>query len=294
MCVIPTASTAPSDSADVVFHVAGVAGMWGPRAQYHSINVGGTRNVIEACQRRGVGRLIYTSSPSVVFTDGDQCGADESIPYTARWLCHYSHSKALAEQMVLPANDLRGLRTCSLRPHLIWGPGDRQLLPRLLAACGSGPVAARRRRRKFDRHRVRRQRRRAICRRPTRLCTNPAVGGRPYFISQGEPVNCWRWIDDLLALANLPPVKHQLSTPTAWRVGEARETTYRLLRAVKREPPMTRFLAAQLGRSHWFDISAARRDLGYHPAVSTAQGMRNLKEWFDLQLGDGQSHFALR
>ena len=114
------------------------------------------------------------------------------------------------------------------------------------------------------------------------LATNPAVCGRTYFISQGEPVNCWRWIDDLLTLASLPPVTREISTAAAWRLGIAWETAYRLLR-IEREPPMTRFLAAQLGRSHWFDISAARRDLGYQGAVSTAQGMRNLKQWFDQQ-----------
>ncbi len=281
------------EAVDVVFHVAGVAGLWGPRDYYQSVNVGGTQNVVEASRRRGVGRLIYTSSPSVVFTDGDQCGADESLPYTQRWLCHYSQSKALAEQLALAANDLRGLQTCALRPHLIWGPGDRQLLPRLLAQARAGRL-----RRVGDGGNLIDivyvdNAATAHLQAADALATNPTVGGRPYFISQGEPVNCWRWIDDLLTLASLPPVKCEISTAAAWRLGTAWETAYRLLR-VQREPPMTRFLAAQLGRSHWFDISAARRDLGYNPAVSTAQGMRNLKEWFDLRLSDRQSHFALR
>ena len=75
------------DRVDVVYHAAGVAGLWGPREYYHSVNVRGTQNVMAACRRRGVGRLVYTSSPSVVFTDGDQCGADESLPYTQRAGC---------------------------------------------------------------------------------------------------------------------------------------------------------------------------------------------------------------
>ncbi len=118
--------------ADTVFHTAAIAGVWGPWRRYRQNNVVGTQHVIAACRRHGVRRLIYTSSPSVVFTTTDQSGVDESIPYTTRWLCHYPRSKALAEQAVLAANGANGLHTCSLRPHLLWGPGDRQLLPRLL------------------------------------------------------------------------------------------------------------------------------------------------------------------
>jgi len=127
------------EGVDLVFHAAALAGLWGPRKAFYSINVGGTQNVIDACRSHGVGRLVYTSSPSVVFTDDDQCGADESLPYTRRWLCHYSHSKAIAEQMVLAANG-KSLRTCALRPHLIWGPADRHLLPRLLARARNGAL----------------------------------------------------------------------------------------------------------------------------------------------------------
>ncbi|HEY2760656.1 MAG TPA: NAD-dependent epimerase/dehydratase family protein, partial [Pirellulales bacterium] len=123
---------------EAVYHTAGLAGMWGSWKVYRDTNTIGTRNVIEACRRNGVRRLIYTSSPSVVFSETDQCGADESLPYTKRWLCHYPKSKALAEQQVLAANNQNGLKTCALRPHLIWGPGDRQLLPRLFRRAASG------------------------------------------------------------------------------------------------------------------------------------------------------------
>jgi nucleoside-diphosphate-sugar epimerase len=110
------------------------------------------------------------------------------------------------------------------------------------------------------------------------LTDGSLVCGRAYFISQGEPVNCWQWIDQLLAAAGLPPVHRSIPLKRAWRLGHAWEMTYRVLR-LRGEPPMTRFLAAQLGRSHWFDISAARRDFGYQPTVSTAEGMQRLRAW---------------
>jgi len=280
------------EGVDLVFHAAALAGLWGPRKAFYSINVGGTQNVIDACRSHGVGRLVYTSSPSVVFTDDDQCGADESLPYTRRWLCHYSHSKAIAEQMVLAANG-KSLRTCALRPHLIWGPADRHLLPRLLARARNGAL-----RRVGDGTNLIdivyvENAAAAHLLAAERLTFNSPVCGRAYFISQGEPVNCWRWIDELLALAGLPAIACSVSTTTARRAGTIWEATYRLLR-IRKEPRMTRFLASQLGRSHWFDISAARRDLGYQPTISTAQGMQNLKQWFDTDPGARQPQFALR
>lgn len=260
---------------DTVFHVAGVAGIWGPWEHFYSINTLGTRHIIDGCRRHGVQRLIYTSSPSVTFDGTDQCGVDESAPYPAQWLCHYPHTKALAEQEVLRAHGREGLATCALRPHLIWGPGDRHLVPRLLARARAG--------------RLRRvgagtnlvdtvyveNAATAHLQAADALTLDSPAGGRAYFISQGEPVNCWQWIDQLLALAGLPKVRKSISLAAAWRAGAALEGLWRLLR-LDSEPPMTRFLAAQLGRNHYFDISRAQRDFGYAPRISTAEGLRRL------------------
>jgi 2-alkyl-3-oxoalkanoate reductase len=274
---------------DTVFHTAAIAGVWGPWRRYRQHNVVGTQNVIAACRRHEVRRLIYTSSPSVVFTTTDQSGVNESIPYTTRWLCNYPRSKALAEQAVLGANGRDGLLTCALRPHLLWGPGDRQLLPRLLARARAGQI-----RRVGDGKNLIdivyvENAAAAHIQAADALSDGSPVCGRPYFISQGEPVNCWKWVDDLLSLSGLPPVQHSISFSTAWRSGMAMELAYRLLR-IRAEPPMTRFLAAQLGREHWFDISAARRDFGYRPLVSTSEGMRRLKDWLDAQFHPNLVH----
>jgi nucleoside-diphosphate-sugar epimerase len=281
----PAAILAACRGVDCVFHVAAVPGIGMRESVYDSINRVGTENVLAACRANNVARLVYTSSPSVVFAGRDQCGIDESTGYDFEWLranrAFYSLSKALAERSVLAANGDR-LKTCALRPHLIWGPGDSHLIPRLIARARSGRL-----RRVGDGTNlvdityvenaadVHLQAADAL-EDPAAEAASPA--GKAYFISQGEPVNCWQWIDEILALVDLPPVRRSVSLKTAWRVGGACERVWRLLR-LKGEPPMTRFLAAQLAASHWFDISAARRDLGYEPRVSTAEGMQRLADW---------------
>jgi nucleoside-diphosphate-sugar epimerase len=264
---------------DVVFHAGGVAGIWGPWDYYYGINTLGTRHVIEGCLAQGVPRLVYTSSPSVTFDGTDQCGIDEAAPYPQRWLCHYPHTKALAEQEVLAANGRQGrsgpLATCALRPHLIWGPRDRHLIPRLIARARAGKL----RRIGDGTNRIDmvyvENAAEAHLQAADALAPGSPVAGRAYFISQGKPVNCWQWIDELLALAGLPPVRKSISARAAWQIGAVLEGVHRLV-GLTSEPRMTRFLAAQLSTSHYFDIGRARRDFGYDPRISTAEGMQRL------------------
>jgi nucleoside-diphosphate-sugar epimerase len=272
---------AACEGCDSVYHVAGLAGIWGPWSEYHGINTVGTEHVVEGCLTHGVPKLIYTSTPSVTFDGRDQCGIDESAPYPTKWLCHYPHSKALAEAHVLAANGRKHARgelsTCALRPHLIWGPRDNHLIPRLIARAKSGRL-----RRVGDGTNLIdivyvENAALAHLQAGDRLSPGSPVAGKAYFISQGEPVNCWGWINEVLSLAGVAPVTRSLSARAAWRLGAACEGIYGLFR-VKREPPMTRFLAAQLSTSHWFDLRRAREDFGYSPAVSTADGMRRLAE----------------
>jgi len=266
---------------DCVFHVAAIAGVGVKYKPFYEINVEGTQNVLAACRRHRVGRLVYTSSPSVSFAGKDQRGVNEDqagidLEWLRRHRCYYSLSKAIAEKLVLAEND-DDFSTCALRPHLIWGPRDRHLIPRLLARAKSGRL-----RRVGDgdnlvdtiyvenaaaAHLLAAE---ALAKNPTPVAANA------YFLSQGEPVNCWQWIDEILALAGLPAVEKSISYRSAWRVGAVCEAAFRLLR-LDGEPPMTRFLAAQLATSHWFDISAARQDFGYQPRISTAEGMKRLE-----------------
>jgi 2-alkyl-3-oxoalkanoate reductase len=260
---------------DVVFHSGGVAGIGGRRKIYYQVNTVGTRHVVEGCRRHGVGRLVFTSSPSVTFNGTDQRGVDESVPYCANWLCHYAHSKAIAERHVLESNGVDGLLSCALRPHLIWGPRDRHLIPRLLRRARAGRL-----RRVGDGRNLIdiayvENVATAHLQAADALRPGSPVAGQAYFISQGEPVCCWQWIDQLLALAGVAPVQKAMSWRSAWVMGAVMEAIYALLR-LQREPPMTRFLAAQLSASHYFDISRARRDFGYEPKISTAEGIRRL------------------
>ena len=261
---------------DVVFHVAAKAGVWGRYHDFHATNVVGTQNVIAACRTHGVGRLVYTSTPSVVHGGGDLEGADESTPYPKEFEADYPATKALAERAVLAAHG-PDLATVALRPHLIWGPGDPHLIPRVLARARAGKL-------------------RRVGTRPVkvdityvdnaadahilaadRLAPGSACAGKAYFVSDGAPVVLWDFLNRVLAAAGLPPVTKTLSVRKAKLAGRVLEAVYRALR-LRGEPPMTRFVASQLGTSHWYDISAARRDLGYAPRVSTEEGLKRLAE----------------
>ena len=267
---------------DCVFHAAALPGIGMDRDAHQSINQTGTELLLANCRRHGVRRFVYTSSPSVVFAGRDQCGVDEAAPYDFGWMranrAYYSETKACAEQAVLAANGDQ-LKTCALRPHLLWGSGDTHLIPRLIAQARSGRL-----RRVGDGTNLVdvtyvENAAEAHLRAADALDGEAALAaGRAYFISQGEPVNCWQWVDEVLGLAGLPPLEKAMSPQTARRLGAVCEAAYRIL-PLTGEPPMTRFLAAQLATSHWFDISAARRDLAYEPRISTAEGMQQLAKW---------------
>ncbi len=262
---------------DIVFHVAAKAGVGGTYEEYERPNVRGTENVIAACRAEGVSRLVYTSSPSVVFTGRDMEGVDESVPSPGRRCSPYSMSKAVAERMVLAANGPR-LRTIALRPHLIWGPRDTHIVPQIIARAKAGKL-------------------RIVGRGFNRVDTtyvdnaaeahllaadalekNPKVAGRAFFIGQGVPILLWDMINRILASAGLPPVHRRVPYPLAWLTGVVQELVYRWLK-LDGEPWMTRFLADTLATAHWFDISAARRELGYEPRVSVDEGLDRLAAW---------------
>ena len=267
-------------SVDAVFHVAGKVGIWGHWHDFYKTNVLGTQNVIEGCRREGVKILTLTSSPSVTFSGSDQIGVDESVPYPSNWLADYPHSKALAEQLVLGANE-PALQTCALRPHLVWGPRDQHLTARLITRAKSGRL-----RRVgpgnnlVDMIYVENAATAHLQAADALQTTDSPVAGKAYFISQGEPVECWKWIDEILALVERGPVKSSLSGAAAERLGAVCEWVYRTLK-LQSEPPMTRFLARQLATAHWFDISAARRDFGYDPIISVEAGMERLGAWLN-------------
>jgi len=262
------------EGCDAVFHVAAKTGIWGKYSEYHAINVTGTRNVIEACRQTNVNRLIYTSSPSVIFGGDSMEGVDESAPYPKTYLAHYPMTKAMAERDVLSANSTN-LATVALRPHLIWGPGDPNFLPRFIERRKSGRLARVGKKphlvdciyidNAVDAHILALE----------RLHPGSPVSGKPYFISQGTPIDIGELMDGILAAAGLDPIDRTVSENLAYTAGWLLELIYGTL-ALKGEPPMTRFLAKQLSTAHWFDMSAARKELGYTPTISIARGLERL------------------
>jgi nucleoside-diphosphate-sugar epimerase len=272
---------------DLVFHVAAKPGIWGRYRDYFEANVLGTVHVLEACRSQGVCRLVYTSSPSVVFNGRDMEGVDESVPYPRHFEAHYPHTKAIAERLVLQAND-RKLATVALRPHLIWGPGDNHLVPRILARARAGML-------------------RRIGNRPClvdsvyidnaadahllaadKLFPGSPISGKAYFISQGEPVPVWDLVNRILAAADLPPVTKTIPPQVAYAAGWLLELVWRILGRTD-EPRMTRFLAGELSTAHWFNLAAAQRDLGYQPRVTLEEGLKRLRQWLENSPAPGQN-----
>lgn len=251
---------------ETVFHVAAKVGVWGRYDDFFRTNVLGTRALLEGCRRHGVGRLVYTSTPSVVYNGRDLAGANESLLLTTNCPSPYPLTKAIAEREVLAANSA-ALRTIALRPHLIWGVGDPHLVPRVIerARAGRLRIVGDGRNRvdmvhidnAVDAH---------------LLAERAAHGaGRAFFITNGEPVALWSWINELLVALGERPVTKHISLGAASAVGGVCELAWRLL-PLRGEPPMTRFIAAELAKDHWFDLTAARRDLGYTPRVTMAAG----------------------
>ncbi len=275
----PAALSRICEGADTVFHVAARAGIWGSWEDFYQPNVIGTRNVLYACNSGGVKHLIYTSTPSVVFGGKPIRGEDESLPYPESWPFFYGHTKALAEASVLEANQKpqQGVQTIALRPHLVWGPGDPHIIPRVLQRARAGRL-------------------RIVGDGSNRVdithvdnvvaghlaalgaLREGRAGGRAFFLSDDKPVLLWDWINMLLEGLDIPVIEKRVSLETAQRIGGVLEWVYRTFR-LKGEPPMTRFTAMQLGEDHWFNVSAAKDQLGYRPVMDNETGVRNLIEY---------------
>lgn len=261
---------------DAVFHNAAKAGAWGSYRSYYDANVVGTQNVIEACRIHGIGKLVYTSTPSVTHrkTHPVEGGTADTVPYGEQLKAPYAATKLLAEKLVLAANDMQ-LATVALRPRLIWGVGDNQLLPRLVERAKAGRLrfvgdgdnridttyidnAAQAHFDAFE-----------------HLAPGAPCAGRAYFISNGEPRTVRDIVNGLLQAAGAPAVEKTIPFGVAYAAGAVCEGLWHVL-PLKGEPPMTRFLAEQLSTTHWYDMAPARRDFGYVPRVTIDEGLARL------------------
>ncbi|MCC8363200.1 NAD-dependent epimerase/dehydratase family protein [Lysobacter sp. A6] len=272
------AMVAAARGVGAIFHNAAKAGAWGPYDDYFRANVIGTRNVIEACRTHGIHRLVYTSTPSVTHraTHPVEGGTADDVPYGSGFKAPYATTKTIAEQEVLAANS-DTLATIALRPRLIWGPGDNQLVPRLAERARAGRLrivgtgdnlidttyidnAAQAHIDAFH-----------------HLVPGAACAGRAYFISNGEPMAARSLVNSLLRAVGAPPVDKHLSFRAAYAIGAVCEAAWTLL-PLRVEPPITRFLAEQLSTAHWYDMGPATRDFGYVPRVTIVEGLRRLAD----------------
>jgi len=263
---------------ELVFHAASKFGIWGDYNDFYQTNVIGTQNIIDGCRCQNVSKLVYTSTPNVIFNGTPEEGVDESVPYPSKFPAHYPKTKALAEQKVRKAADDR-LKTIILRPHFMWGPGDNHGFPRIVARAkrlkiigdGKNLIDVTYIDDAVDAHLLAAE----------KLDQNPALSGKVYFISQGEPYPAWGMINNFLKVAGLDPITRSIPHRVAWIAGACLELIYTLFK-IKGEPFMTRYLANVCATSQWFDISAARKDLGYQPQVSIEEGLKRLEEWLKM------------
>ncbi len=261
---------------DVVYHVAAKFGIWGPLKDFIPVNVTGTQNVINACLENNVKQLIYTSSPSVIFDEEDMENVDESIPYPKKYMASYPETKAMAEKLVKNAAK-SGMKTIILRPHLIWGPEDNHFLPTIIKRAKRLKRVGQKEYlvdtiyvdNAADAHIMASE----------KLFENPSLSGNVYFLSQDEPMPIWKIINAFLDAAGLPPMKGQVSEKIVYIAGSIFEFVYKFFN-IKGEPLITKLGAKELATSHWFNISRAKKDLGYYPKISTQEGLIRLKQWF--------------
>lgn len=259
---------------DAIFHVAALPGVWGKYEEYYEINYQGTKYLVEGAKDRGIQKFVYTSTPSVVFNKDDLLGVGEEQPYATKFLNAYTETKTMAEKLVLGMNDSSTFLTCALRPHLIWGPGDPHLFPRVIQKGKQGKLrivgdgenlvdiiyvenAAVAHVQAFE-----------------HLKPGSPVCGEAYFVGQERPVKLWDFINQVLAQVKVDPVVDNINVDTAYRLGWFLEKAYKFLGIQKPEPPMTRFVALNLGKSHYFSHAKAKRDFGYTPRISIEEGLK--------------------
>ena len=269
------------DGVDAVFHAAGRAKMDMDSQAYYNTNVEGTKNVVRSCEKYGVKKLVYTSSPAVVFNGENFSGGDESLPLQPNYHWYYSSTKAIAESYVLSHNSPT-LKTVALRPHLMLGNGDPHLIPNILRYArskslkivGSGnnlvditfvENAAHAHLLAFD------------------ALDSGRACGNAYFIGQERPIKLWEFINKIFEGVGFPKITNHISYRRAYCFGALCELFYKVFRRSKM-PPMSRIIAVTLSKDHYFSHERAHKDLGYVPQITIEQGTASLINDLRLQL----------
>ena len=262
---------------ECIFHTAAKAGIDGRYHDYYTANYLGTKNILNLAKDIGVKYFIYTSSPSVVFSGKPISDGNEKLSYVSNRVSPYSHTKALAEEAVLHANNNTFLST-SLRPHLIWGENDPHLLPKVISLHKNGKLKiVGEGNNQVDLTHIDNVVHAHILAFDALLEGYP-LDGKAYFISQNEPVKLWDWINSIFRDLNLDPIDNRISFPKAYCAGAFLEILWKILR-LKSDLPMSRFVACQLAHDHWFSTESAKSDFGYEPIISMSEAMKKTLPW---------------
>nr|BDT28225.1 NAD-dependent epimerase/dehydratase family protein [Bacteriovorax sp. HI3] len=259
---------------DAVIHTASQVGMWGRYDDFYKTNVTGTDNIIRACHKHHIKKCVYTSTPSVAFGEESLKGVDESIGYPERYLSIYAETKAIAEKKVLMANN-GILSTVALRPHLIFGPGDLNLVPRVVEAARAGRLKIVGDGENLVDVTYVENASLAHVMALEKLEANSPIAGKAYFLGQG-PIKLWDFTNELLVRSKLPPITKKVPFRIAYTVGLMIEMGLKLVGKYDIHPPMTRFVALQLGKSHYYNHHNLEHDLGFKPKYSIEEGLDKL------------------
>ncbi|PYY61349.1 NAD(P)-dependent oxidoreductase [Curtobacterium sp. MCSS17_011] len=261
------------DGVDAIVHLAAKVSLAGDPADFARVNIEGTRSLLQAARAAGVGRFVFVSSPSVAHTGSSLVGADAGAAEPSRARGDYARTKAAAELLALDA-DAPDFAVVAVRPHLVWGPGDTQLVGRIVERARAGRLplldsgAA-----LIDTLYVDNAATAMVA--ALEHVKDDGVHGNAYVVTNGEP----RPVADLLAgictASGVRPPQWHVPAAVARVAGSAVEAVWRV-RPGEDEPPMTRFLAEQLSTAHWFDQRRTRRDLRWTPSVSIDEGLERL------------------
>lgn len=259
---------------DAIIHCASQVGMWATYETFYNTNFLGTKNIVDAAIINQVPKFIHTSTPSVAFGNESLCNVDESTPYPKKYYSYYAQTKALAEQYVLSKKSPT-FSVVAIRPHLIFGPGDLNLVPRVIDSAKKGKlkivgdgenlVDVTYVENASEVHLIALE----------KLSPTASMNGKAYFLGQG-PIKLWDFTNDILKRSEMKPITKKIPLFVCYAIGFLIECSLKLIGKYDIHPPMTRFVAMQLGMSHYYDHKALYKDFDYTPRYSIQEGLDRL------------------
>ena len=262
---------------DAIIHGAARVGVVGSQKEFYDTNVLGTENILRAAEQQSISRLVFVSTPSVAHTGASLVGAPAGRAEIGRSRSYYAESKAIAERTVLNARNSQ-LAVVAIRPHLVWGPGDTQLVGRIVERAKSGRLAVVGTGNALVDSTYIDNAISAHIAALDALHVGSSCDGNAYVVSNGEPRTVNELMRSMCESAGVPFEPRHLSLTLGIRLGSLVERLWPLMQSS--EPPITRFIAEQLGTAHWFDQRVVHNDLKWAPSVTLDEGFKQLTQWF--------------